>query len=112
MGKRTAIAGLVGGALLVLTTSPAWAQNALCFTSDDGQYPCTFEGIEGDGSFTISAKGKPTFTVYIIGGGEADASAVFEPGGRSVSLPGPYLRSKDDPACWVSSATNTQICAW
>jgi hypothetical protein len=103
---------LVLGAGLALAASVAPAFAAMCFTTDDGQYPCTFEGIQGDGSFVISAKGKPTFTLYVIGNGVGDAYGVFEPGGRSVNLPGPYLRSRADPACWVSSATDTQICAW
>jgi len=85
---------------------------ATCYTTDDGTYPCLFEGVEGDGSFIISAKGKPTFTLHIVGEGVADAYGQFEPGGRNVSLPGPYLRSEVDPACWVSMATDTEICAW
>lgn len=97
---------------LIVMAPAAKAGEARCFTTDDGNYNCWFEPFGGDGSFEISAPGKPTFTLFMQGNGEASASAVFEPGGRSVALPGPYRRSKQDGACWVSSATGTQICAW
>jgi len=27
-------------------------------------------------------------------------------------LPGRYLRSEDDPACWENDETETKICVW
>jgi hypothetical protein len=33
-------------------------------------------------------------------------------GTRNVALPGRYLRSKTDPACWVNDATRAKVCAW
>lgn len=107
------------GAALVLATLPvllaataADAKPARCFTTDDGEYVCDFQAFGGDGSFEISAPGKPTFTLTMDGPGAAYGAAVFEPGGRSVPLPGVYHRDAADPACWVSDATDTKICAW
>ncbi|HHG89020.1 MAG TPA: hypothetical protein ENJ90_00890 [Devosia sp.] len=99
-------------ALLLLPLSQsAFAKPARCFTTDDGYYNCEFTAIQGDGSFIISAKGRPTFTLYIEGPGVASGFADFGTG-RNVPLPGPFYRSKQDGACWISSATNTAICAW
>lgn len=104
---RLAIVALV----LVAGAAHASAKDARCFTTDDGEYDCDFEATDDAGSFRISADGKPTFEVFIEDG-QAYAGAVFAPGGRSVALPGTYSRSEDDPACCVSDATETQICAW
>ena len=98
-------------AAAVLAT-PAMAKDALCYTSDDGEYPCQFKFLDDAGSFEISAQGKPTFQVWIDSPGVASVGATFEAGGRSVALPGTYYRSEDDGACWVSDATDTEICAW
>ena len=97
---------------LLLLCSPAMAKDANCFTSDDGDYPCQFEALDDAGSFRISGEGKPTFEVWIDAPGQAFVGAIFEPGGRSVALPGTYHRSEEDGACWVSDATDTEICAW
>lgn len=90
----------------------ATAKDALCFTTDDGEFPCSFEKLDEAGSFRITAPGKPSFELWIEGEGQGFASAVFEPGGRSIALPGTYFRSQDDGACWISDATETAICAW
>tara|TARA_R110002020_G_scaffold14062_16_gene50001 strand:+ start:710 stop:1045 length:336 start_codon:yes stop_codon:yes gene_type:complete len=103
---------LFGCVVAGLLTAPAMAKDARCFTTDDGEYPCQFETLDDAGSFEISASGKPTFQLWIDSPGMAMVGAVFEPGGRSVALPGNYLRSADDGACWVSDATDTEICAW
>jgi hypothetical protein len=97
------------GAMLV---TPAVAKEAWCFTTDDGEYPCEFVALDSAGSFEISADGKPTFQVWIDAPGAAFVGAVFEPGGRSVALPGTYYRSEEDGACWVSDATGAELCAW
>lgn len=106
---RRAIALALGLMVLAL---PASAKDATCYTSDDGEYPCDFVALDDVGSFEISGEGVPTFQVWIDAPGEASVSAVFEPGGRSVALPGVYYRSEEDGACWVSDATDTEICAW
>ena len=99
-------------ALAFAVIGPALAKDARCFTSDDGEYECQFVPLDGAGSFEISAPGKPTFQVWIDSPGVAVVGATFEAGGRSVALPGSYQRSEEDPACWVSDATDTEICAW
>lgn len=90
----------------------AMAKDAVCYTSDDGEYPCDFQRLDEAGSFRISADGYPTFELWVEAAGEGFVGATFEPGGRSVPLPGTYIRSKKDGACWVSDATDTELCAW
>ena len=97
---------------VAILATPAMAKEARCYTSDDGEYPCTFQSLDSNGSFEISADGLPTFQVWIDSPVVATVGATFEPGGRSVALPGTYYRSRDDGACWVSDATDTEICAW
>ena len=95
--------------LAMLLCTAAQARPARCSTSDDGSYPCDFQATDKDGSFAISAKGKPTFMLNMKGPGLADGYADY--GSRNVSLPGEYRRSTKDPACWLSTETRTQICA-
>ncbi len=108
--KISVLAGAL--ALAVALSGPAMAKDATCYTSDDGEYACAFVSLDAAGSFEISADGKPTFQVWIDSPGVASVGATFEAGGRSVALPGTYYRSEDDGACWVSDATDTEICAW
>lgn len=99
--------------LIMLALVPAAvAKDARCFTSDDGEYPCDFQKLDEAGSFRISAAGKPSFELWIEAEGQGFVSATYDKGGRSVSLPGTYVRSKKDRACWKSDATETEICAW
>jgi hypothetical protein len=109
---KTSLILLGAAGVALLAAAPAMAKDAYCYTTDDGEYDCWFESLDGSGSFEISASGKPTFQVWIDSPGVATVGAVFEQGGRSVPLPGTYYRSQDDGACWVSSATQTEICAW
>lgn len=97
---------------LAIAATPAIAKDARCFTTDDGYYDCWFEATDGDGSFEISAPGYPTFALVMDRPGVAWGYGTFEPGGRSVALPGQYRRSKNDGACWDNADTDTQICAW
>jgi hypothetical protein len=90
----------------------AVAKDATCFTSDDGKYPCQFTATAADGSFEISAAGKPTFALVMDGPGVAFGFGTYEAGGKSVALPGSYRRATDDPACWDNDSTGTRICAW
>lgn len=106
--KVLMLAGLAG----LLLTGAAHGSDAVCFTSDDGEYPCLFETLDDAGSFRISADGKPAFEVWIDSPGVASVGATFEAGGRSMALPGTYYRSEDDGACWVSDETDSEICAW
>jgi hypothetical protein len=108
------IAGIIGLGLFagVIATTPALAKSARCFTTDDGYYDCQFEIFDDAGSFEISAPGYPSFQLTIDSPGFAYASAVYPRGGRSVSLPGMYVRSRDDGACWNNPETSTKLCAW
>ena len=100
------------GLLALLTfMQPAWSKPAQCFTTDDGYYNCDFRGIQGDGSFIISAPNRPTFTLYIDRPGVAYGVGDYG-SGRPVNLPGVFYRSKQDGACWINYATTTTICAW
>lgn len=101
------------GLLAALASAPtAQAKEARCFTTDDGEYPCDFQRLDEAGSFRISAPGKPTFELWIEAEGQGFVSATFTEGERAVPLPGTYGRTKKDPACWKSDATETEICAW
>lgn len=97
-------------ALAAVFASAAEAKPARCYTSDDGRYACDFQQFGGDGSFTISAPARPTYTISIIGRGVADGFANF--GNRSIPLPGPFYRSRSDRACWVSAETDFAVCAY
>jgi hypothetical protein len=101
---------LAGSAALCVLTSGAEARPARCFTTDDGTYACQLVATDRQGSFRISAQGKPTIMLNVDQPGNAFGFANF--GTRNVALPGRYLRSKADPACWVNDATGTKICAW
>ncbi len=97
-------------AALCATLGVAEARPAQCFTTDDGNYPCDFRPIGGNGSFVISAPGVPTYTLDIVERGVANGFVNF--GGKNVFLPGLYLRSRSEPACWVNDSTGARICAW
>jgi len=51
----------IAAAGLCLPLAAAEAKSARCFTTDDGEYDCTFVATDTDGGFEISAPGKPTF---------------------------------------------------
>ena len=110
MRFNTIIAGAGVCVALVLASATAEAKKARCFTTDDGYYPCNFRGLDSAGSFSISARGYPTVTLEVDQPGFAYGSITL--GGRNVSLPGQYVRSSDDAACWNNPETSTKICAW
>lgn len=96
--------------VLLGAAAPGEAKPARCFSTDDGEYRCNFVATDRDGSFEISAPGKPTFSLIMDAPGVASGFADF--GDGNVSLPGSYRRSDSDPACWVNDATSTELCAW
>lgn len=100
----------VGAAFCAILAQPAMAKTVRCFTTDDGYYPCNFRGIDSAGSFTIWARGYPTLTIEVYRPGRAYGYADFGSGSRP--LPGEYIRSRRDRACWDNTETGTQICAW
>ncbi|MBM9593294.1 hypothetical protein [Roseitranquillus sediminis] len=85
------------------------AQGTQCATTDDGTYDCDFRAINSSGSFEISAPGKPTYVLDVVEPGVA--FGFVDLGSGAVPLPGRYLRSADEPACWLNEATETRICA-
>ncbi len=102
----TALAFLLA---LGFSTASAHAKPARCTTTDEGSYPCQFQATDRDGSFRISAPGKPAYILDMIEPGVAYGFVNL--GNRNVSLPGRYLRSTSDPACWVNDTTSVHICA-
>lgn len=102
---------LIGPVALCVFTSAVEARPARCFTSDDGAYMCQFVATDRRGSFRISASGKPTIMLNVDEPGTAYGLANF--GTRNnVALPGRYLRSKADRACWVNNETGAKVCVW
>jgi hypothetical protein len=99
-------------AALALFSAPAEAKSARCFTTDDGEYDCDFVSTDTYGSFEITAPDKPKFSLVISEPGVGFLFGDYNDGGGNVALPGRYLRSDSDPACWVNEDTETQICAW
>jgi hypothetical protein len=100
---------LLAAAAVCCLINAAEAKSARCFTTDDGSFPCQFRATARDGSFEISAPGKPTYILNVIEPGVANGFVNL--GGRNVSLPGRYLRSKTEPECWLNDSTRTKICA-
>jgi hypothetical protein len=110
MRLRTAFAPAIASIALALSIGAADARNARCFTTDDGYYPCFFSATDGRGSFEILGVGAPTYSLVIDPPGFAFGYAVFN--GRYIRLPGQYVRSRDDGACWLNPETDAKICAW
>jgi hypothetical protein len=104
---RIAASVIVG--VMIASSLPAYATRARCFTSDDGSYTCEFRRIGRNGSFEISARGKPTYTLEVIEPGVAFGHVTL--GKHGLALPGRYLRDRMDPACWVNDSTAAKICS-
>ncbi len=109
--RSVRVAYVLGGAALCVALSTAGeARPARCFTTDEGSFHCDFRTTGRDGSFQISAPGKPT---YILTIDEQDVAFGFvRLGGRNTALPGRYLRSKTERGCWVNDTTSARICAY
>jgi hypothetical protein len=102
------LAAVIGVALV----GPAAAKSARCYNSQDGYYNCNFEAVEGDGSFVIRARGYPTYTLLMDRTGFAYGYASYGGGDDGVSLPGMFVRQRDDGACWRNPEVDFEICAW
>ena len=102
--------GTFAASAVIAFALPAEAKPARCFTTDDGYFSCDFKGMDGSGSFRIRAKGYPTYTLEVDQPGFAYGYVNF--GDRNIPLPGQYVRSRDDGACWNNPETSTRICAW
>jgi hypothetical protein len=109
--SRVLFSFALASAAASLAAAPASAKPAQCFSTDDGYYSCDFRGIDSAGSFTTRARGYPTYTIEVYRPGRAYGYADFG-NGRNTSLPGEYIRNRQDRACWDNTETDTQICAW
>jgi hypothetical protein len=96
-------------AVLACAITAAEARPASCFTTDEGRYPCDFRATGRDGSFQISAPGKPTYILTMDEPGVAFGFVNL--GQRNIALPGRFLRSRSEPECWVNDSTGSKICA-
>jgi hypothetical protein len=101
---------LFAAALYLVLSATAEARPARCFTTDEGRFRCDFRMTDRDGSFQISAPGKPSYILRIDQEGVAFGFANL--GGRNTPLPGRYLRSKTERGCWVNDTTAAKICAY
>lgn len=97
-------------ACLVAAASPALAKPARCFTTDDGHFDCEFRATDRRGSFEIGAPGLPLYGIEVERPGSAFGFVTID--GRTIPLPGRYLRESGDGACWSNSETGARICAW
>ncbi|WP_434735726.1 hypothetical protein [Accumulibacter sp.] len=88
----------------------AEARPARCSTSDEGHFKCEFRATARDGSFQISAQGKPTYTLNMVEPGFAYGFLNLSKG--NIPLPGRFVRNPTEKACWENDATSTRICAW
>jgi len=101
---------LAASVLCVAMGGGAEARAARCFTTDEGSFQCDFRMTDRDGSFQISAPGKPT---YILTMSEKDVAFGFlRLDTRNTALPGRYLRSKTERGCWLNDVTPAKICAY
>lgn len=99
---------IVLGLLVTANVGTAEARPAHCMATDDGSYPCDFKPTDKDGSFEITAPGKPVYLLVMEAPGRA--SAFVNLGNRNISLAGVYVRGETEPACWVSDAAPARIC--
>ena len=106
--KRSHIIAAALAATVTASCISAHARPARCTTSDDGAYACDFKATDKDGSFQITAPGKPLYILNMDESGKA--SGFLNMGSRNVSLPGQYVRSQTDPACWKNDTTSARIC--
>ena len=109
MTLRSAASGPLAIVLLCAAVGGAEARPARCFTTDEGNYACDFRSTGSDGSFEISAGGKPTYSLVIDS--PDVAFGYVKLGGRNTALPGRYKRDPADRACWVNDSTSAKICA-
>ena len=107
-----ALPTLAATVALMLLSVDAQAKSARCFTTDDGEYDCDFVSTDSDGSFEVSAPGKPKFSLVISEPGVGFLFGDYNDGTGNIALPGRYLRSESDPACWANEDTQVELCAW
>ncbi len=97
-------------AFVIGIPSAAHAKPARCFTSDDGYFKCDFRRTDRAGSFEISARGRPGYSMIVEESGFA--SGYLRVGGRGIPINGMFVRQRDDGACWNNPEQNVKVCAW
>jgi hypothetical protein len=104
--------GLVAVATLAIAAvaTPASAKSARCYTSDDGYFPCNFTATDSDGSFEIRRRDGVGFSLVMDRPGFG--FGYYLDGDDSTALPGEYVRSRDDGACWNNPENSAKVCAW
>lgn len=110
MLNRTAVFLLVASIASAAGLRGAEARPARCQTTDDGSYACDFRLVEFNGSFAVSAPGKPTYTIIFDAPGYA--LGFINVGKGDVVLPGFFIQEADDPDCWENQTTGGKICVW
>ncbi|WP_244440045.1 hypothetical protein [Mesorhizobium metallidurans] len=108
--KKMVLGVSVCMAAILTFSMAAEAKRARCFTTDDGYFSCNYRALDSDGTFRISAPGYPAYVLEVDGPGFAYGYVNL--GRRNVPLPGQFVRSRDDGACWNNPQTNTKLCAW
>ena len=109
MSKKVLFVALAAAAVSLLASS-AEAKRARCYTSDDGYYPCRFKSTDASGSFEISGRGVPSYSIVVESRGFAFGYVNF--GNRGIPISGMFVRQSDDPACWSNPEVNVKVCAW
>ena len=100
---------LLGVGVSFCAALPAEARPARCSTTNEGSYACDFQPTGNDGSFRISAPGKPTYIINVIEPGVGSAFVNY--GTRNVFLSGRYVRQQGGSGCWVNFENRSRICA-
>lgn len=97
-------------AVLTFAAGAAEARPADCTVSGGNTYVCDFSQQGGDGSFTITARGKDTYILQMNGDNTAFGFLRVRGQGRNVALPGTFFRNPSDTSCWVNDVTQVSIC--
>jgi hypothetical protein len=102
----------LAAALFLATLAPtiAEAKRARCFTTDDGYFACNFVSLDGVGSFRISARGKPSYSMLVNSPGFASGYVNF--GNRGIPISGMFVRQRSDRACWNNPEMEVKVCVW
>ena len=108
--RQSSVIGFLAAAVLCCALNSAEARPAKCFTTDEGSFACDFRRTTADGSFALSAPGKPTYSLTMSEAGVAYGFVNL--GARNVPLPSRYRRSSTEPGCWVNDITAAKICAY
>ena len=93
-----------------LVPSLAFAKRARCFTTDDGYFSCQFTATDRAGSFEISARGKPSYSLIVENPGFAAGYVNF--GNRGIPISGMFVRQRGDRACWNNPEMDVKVCVW